>query len=72
MIRIKHYVLAALVALSLLNGGLLIATTVGPQIRLAFSQEAPTQAPQPSWTRQGRWLGPIAGSRGASIGREST
>ena len=69
MTHMKKLVLGALVALSLLNGGLLIGTTIEAQIRQTFSQDSPTQAP-PAWMRRGRLParsgandvpGPIAG-----------
>lgn len=59
MTRIKKLALGALMALSLINGGLLIGTTIESQIRQAFSQESPTQAPLPAWTRRGRSAAPI-------------
>jgi hypothetical protein len=56
MIGIKKLVLSALLALTLVGGGLLVGANLAPQAGATIEDQAEL----------------IAGSRGASIGREST
>jgi hypothetical protein len=59
MSRFQQRVLGALLALSLVNGGLLIGTAIGPQIRPPFSEEAHTYAGSGTWTRRSRLPAPM-------------